>query len=72
MVLGERPVPWPGMSEADVGRYPTSYPNGPSAFASRLAAAKGWSAKGHLKFLNDWEYKLGAEVLTPFGRSQLC
>lgn len=33
---------------------------------------KGWKAKGDLGFLNDWEWSLGAEVLTPFGREQLC
>ncbi|WVF67719.1 hypothetical protein IAT40_002478 [Kwoniella sp. CBS 6097] len=53
-------------------RYPTSYPEGPGALASRLKEAKGQlKGKGHLKFLNDWSYKLGAEILTPFGRSQL-
>jgi hypothetical protein len=25
-----------------------------------------------MSFLNDWEYRLGAELLTPFGRQQLC
>ncbi|WVQ68657.1 uncharacterized protein L199_006866 [Kwoniella botswanensis] len=53
-------------------RYPTSYPEGPSAFASRITTARSnWRAKGALKFLNDWSYLLGSEVLTPFGRSQL-
>jgi hypothetical protein len=40
-----------------------------------LKAAKeapgGWKVRGELKWLQDWEYKLGREVLTPFGRSQL-
>ena len=53
-------------------RYPTLGSNGPAGIASRLAEAKGWKAKKDLDFLNDWEYKLGAEVLTPFGRKQLC
>ncbi|WWC71201.1 uncharacterized protein I206_105154 [Kwoniella pini CBS 10737] len=53
-------------------RYPTSYPEGPAAFASRIANARqNWKASGDMKFLNDWNYLLGAEVLTPFGRSQL-
>ncbi|KAA1471725.1 phosphoglycerate mutase-like protein [Dentipellis sp. KUC8613] len=54
-------------------RYP---PNGtePGGFASRLHAAAtgaGFSATGPLSFLNEWTYKLGAEILTPFGRKQL-
>ncbi|KAE8542028.1 hypothetical protein D1P53_002205 [Cryptococcus gattii VGV] len=52
-------------------RYPTSYPEGPVALASRLKSVKGWKAKGDLSFLNNWSYPLGAEILTPFGRSQL-
>lgn len=54
-------------------RYPTSGA-APSTFASELAAAaKGNSSlsfSGDLSFLSDWTYKLGAELLTPFGRSQ--
>jgi hypothetical protein len=53
-------------------RYPTSYPDGPAAFASKLSEDAGWKASGGLEFLNDWKYKLGSELLTPFGRSQLC
>lgn len=53
-------------------RYPTSNPNGPGGVASRLKAVEGWKASGDLEFLNDWEFKLGAELLTPFGRQQLC
>ncbi|KAF8626245.1 hypothetical protein AX15_004924 [Amanita polypyramis BW_CC] len=55
-------------------RYPTSYsPYGSlSNLAARLhAAASEWNASGHLEFLNEWTYKLGEEVLTPFGRQQL-
>jgi hypothetical protein len=35
-------------------------------------ARPNWKAIGSLSFLNEWEHKLGAEVLTPFGRQQLC
>ncbi|KAJ7613645.1 histidine phosphatase superfamily [Mycena polygramma] len=53
-------------------RYPTS---GGNAFANALHAAAtngtGFSASGPLAFLNTWTYKLGAETLTPFGRSEL-
>ena len=56
-------------------RYPTSAPGGAEDFAARLKEAKsvgeGWEVKGELAWLQDWEYKLGREVLTPFGRSQL-
>lgn len=52
-------------------RYPTSSPGGPAGLAMRLQAAKGWSAEDDLAFLNEWNYKLGAELLTPFGRAQL-
>ncbi|WVQ85369.1 hypothetical protein IAT38_007534 [Cryptococcus sp. DSM 104549] len=54
-------------------RYPTSGA-APSTFAAKLANATkqegGFTAKGDLSFLNDWTYKLGAELLTPFGRLQ--
>ena len=54
-------------------RYPTSG-SGPSAFAATIHAAAtstGFNASGPLEFLNTWTYKLGAELLTPFGRQQL-
>ncbi|KAH9486630.1 3-phytase A [Psilocybe cubensis] len=54
-------------------RYPTSG-SGPANFAAKVHAAAtgaGFSATGALSFLNTWTYKLGAELLTPFGRSQL-
>ncbi|KAI0652160.1 phosphoglycerate mutase-like protein [Trametes meyenii] len=54
-------------------RYPTSG-SGPSAFATKLhgvANSTGFAASGPLEFLNTWTYKLGAELLTPFGRQQL-
>jgi hypothetical protein len=52
-------------------RYPTSGA-GPSTFAQKIANATktGLSVSGDLGFLSDWTYKLGAELLTPFGRSQ--
>ncbi len=54
-------------------RYPTSYPQGPPALADRLKTAReSWQAKDGLAFLNDWSYELGKEILTPFGRQQLC
>jgi hypothetical protein len=53
-------------------RYPTSSAGGPGDLGARLKKAEGWKATGEMRFLNDWEYRLGAEVLTPFGRQQLC
>ncbi|KAL5119637.1 hypothetical protein ACEQ8H_002483 [Pleosporales sp. CAS-2024a] len=53
-------------------RYPTSGA-APQTFAQKIANATktgGLSFSGHLTFLGDWTYKLGAELLTPFGRSQ--
>ncbi|KAG8816435.1 hypothetical protein FRC17_000336 [Serendipita sp. 399] len=46
----------------------------PAAFASRIhkaASSTPIKAKGSLSFLNTWTYKLGNDVLTPFGRQQL-
>ncbi|KAF5386513.1 hypothetical protein D9757_005874 [Collybiopsis confluens] len=55
-------------------RYPTTWSayGGPADFARRINkdTAK-WHANGDLNFLNDWTYKLGGEILTPFGRQQL-
>ncbi|EPQ60549.1 phosphoglycerate mutase-like protein [Gloeophyllum trabeum ATCC 11539] len=54
-------------------RYPTSGA-GPASFAAKLhntSTTTGFSASGPLKFLNTWTYKLGAELLTPFGREEL-
>lgn len=54
-------------------RYPTS-DSGSSHFASKLHAAasqEGFSATGDLEFLATWTYKLGAEILTPYGRDSL-
>ncbi|KAI1245085.1 hypothetical protein MGN70_011973 [Eutypa lata] len=52
-------------------RYPTS-DAAPETFASKLqnATEEGFEVSGDLAFLSDWTYKLGAELLTPFGRSQ--
>ncbi|KAI4602504.1 hypothetical protein KJ359_009750 [Pestalotiopsis sp. 9143b] len=53
-------------------RYPTSGA-APATFAQKLhnATSTGFNVTGDLEFLSDWTYKLGAELLTPFGRSQL-
>ncbi|KAH8112806.1 phosphoglycerate mutase-like protein [Phellopilus nigrolimitatus] len=55
-------------------RYPTTGAS-PSMFATKLhnatVAGTGFTATGDLAFLNTWTYKLGAELLTPFGRQQL-
>ncbi|OAL24479.1 hypothetical protein AYO20_10637 [Fonsecaea nubica] len=57
-------------------RHGARYPTGgaaPATFASKLANATkgaGFQVSGDLAFLADWSYKLGAELLTPFGRSQ--
>ncbi|KAJ6550010.1 histidine phosphatase superfamily [Mycena capillaripes] len=54
-------------------RYPTTGAP-PSAFATLLhatASTTGVNVTGPLSFLSTWQYKLGAEILTPFGRSQL-
>ncbi|KAI0316502.1 phosphoglycerate mutase-like protein [Amylostereum chailletii] len=54
-------------------RYPTSG-SAPASFAARLhtiSTGTGFSASGPLTFLNEWTFKLGAEILTPLGREQL-
>jgi hypothetical protein len=53
-------------------RYPTTGA-APSTFAQKVlnaTKASGFSVTGELSFLSGWTYKLGAELLTPFGRSQ--
>lgn len=52
-------------------RYPTSGA-APGTFAQKIvnATKTGLTVSGELAFLGDWTYKLGAELLTPFGRSQ--
>ncbi|KAF8898866.1 histidine phosphatase superfamily [Infundibulicybe gibba] len=54
-------------------RYPTSDAS-PALLAAKLhtaAAGQGLNVSGPLSFLSNWTYKLGAEILTPFGRSQM-
>ncbi|KPI35328.1 3-phytase A [Cyphellophora attinorum] len=53
-------------------RYPTSGA-APATFAGKVVNATkngGFSVSGDLSFLANWTYGLGAELLTPFGRSQ--
>jgi len=53
-------------------RYPTTGA-APSVFAQKflnVSQAGGFSVTGELDFLSQWTYKLGAELITPFGRSQ--
>ncbi|KAJ3775329.1 phosphoglycerate mutase-like protein [Lentinula raphanica] len=54
-------------------RYPTGWASygGPATFSKRLSQQSNWTAEGELEFLNTWTYKLGEEILTPFGRQQL-
>ncbi|KAI0777494.1 phosphoglycerate mutase-like protein [Trametes elegans] len=54
-------------------RYPTSGGD-TTDFAEKVHAAAnstGFTASGPLEFLNTWTYKLGSEILTPYGRQQL-
>ncbi|KAG8894794.1 hypothetical protein FRB99_000985 [Tulasnella sp. 403] len=56
-------------------RYPTSSNEGPAQFKQKIQelkdAGKSWKASDALSFLNDWDFPLGAELLTPFGRQQM-
>ncbi|PPQ73607.1 hypothetical protein CVT24_008065 [Panaeolus cyanescens] len=55
-------------------RYPTAWANygGPAKLPAKLHKdPASWNATGKLDFLNSWTYKLGEELLTPFGRQQL-
>lgn len=69
-----------------LSRHGARYPTGGTGsnvmlFGQRIAAAKkaaaqsggstGFKASGPLAFLNDWEYKLGHEILVPKGRQEL-
>ncbi|KAI2618617.1 phosphoglycerate mutase-like protein [Hypomontagnella submonticulosa] len=72
------PLAPPGCSVTQVhllyrhgARYPTTGA-APAQFASKIANATkdGLQVRGDLAFLADWTYKLGGELLTPFGRSQ--
>ncbi|CAK7264994.1 hypothetical protein SEPCBS57363_001355 [Sporothrix epigloea] len=52
-------------------RYPTLGSN-VKALGDKLAKAKGkFKTSGSLAFLQDWEYKLGHEILVPKGRQEL-
>ncbi|GAA6037522.1 hypothetical protein JCM8097_008236 [Rhodosporidiobolus ruineniae] len=51
-------------------RYPTTGA-GTETFYKNVVAKPGFKASGALSFLNGWQYLLGGEILTPFGRSQL-
>jgi hypothetical protein len=59
-------------------RHGARYPSGsspPAQFAAALhgaANSTGFSVTGPLTFLKDWNFKLGAKILTPFGREQMC
>ncbi|KAH9483581.1 3-phytase A [Psilocybe cubensis] len=55
-------------------RYPTAWASfgGPAKLGRKLhRSPESWNASGDLEFLNGWTYKLGEEILTPFGRQQL-
>ncbi|KAG8886734.1 hypothetical protein FRB98_001035 [Tulasnella sp. 332] len=56
-------------------RYPTSSREGPEQVRYLLEKAKKdgvkWRATGDLSFLNTWDFPLGNELLTPFGRQQM-
>ena len=54
-------------------RYPASG-DPPAQFADKLnqvASTTGFKVTGPLSFLNNWTYKLGAEILTAYGRKEL-
>jgi len=54
-------------------RYPTS-DAGVAKFGRRIAEARAngtLDASGDLAFLNDWNYRLGGEILVPKGRQEL-
>ncbi|ROW18131.1 hypothetical protein VPNG_00096 [Cytospora leucostoma] len=63
-----------------LSRHGSRYPTGGTGsnvvvLGERIAEAKksssGFKASGPLEFLNDWSYKLGAEILVPKGRQEL-
>ncbi|ROW11147.1 hypothetical protein VMCG_01178 [Cytospora schulzeri] len=63
-----------------LSRHGSRYPTGGTGsnvvvFGDKIAEAKksgsGFKASGPLEFLNDWSYKLGAEILVPKGRQEL-
>lgn len=54
-------------------RYPTAGDNAEKLATRLLNASQAghFKASGELSFLNDWTYKLGSDILVPFGRQQL-
>ncbi|GEM11073.1 phytase [Rhodotorula toruloides] len=66
----EGPTPTVQLLHRHGARYPTSGA-GTESFGKNVVEAEGFKASGNLTFLNDWKYRLGAEILTPFGREQL-
>lgn len=57
-------------------RYPTTGSGAPSLAEKILNYTTGVNGQkppftGHLKFLNSWTYKLGAEILVPVGKQEL-
>lgn len=54
-------------------RYPTE-DSGVADWGNKVLAAAnstGFNATGKMSFLQNWSFKLGAEILTPFGREQM-
>lgn len=80
--VDEYPLP-PGAEIVQLqmlSRHGARYPTGGTGssvvvFGDRIAAAKKsgsrFKASGPLAFLNDWRYRLGAEILVPKGRQEL-
>jgi hypothetical protein len=51
-------------------RYPTAG-DAAELFAARLEAlGDTFQASGELSFMNEWKYRLGSDILVPFGRQQ--
>lgn len=48
-------------------RYPTGLYN---TVPKLLNNTSKWEAKGQLAFLNDWDYKLGEQILVPIGKQE--
>lgn len=54
-----------------LSRHGSRYPTDTSTFVQKLVNNTGkYNATGQLSFLNNWTYKLGAQILTPVGRSE--
>ncbi|KAJ8612750.1 hypothetical protein MRB53_037326 [Persea americana] len=55
-----------------LSRHGSRYPTSTSTIVSKFVNATGkLNATGPLSFLNTWTYKLGEQILTPLGRSEL-